>query len=71
MTTTRRRKYNVKRIDEFGECYNEMELGIRERNQLIREWLGGDTNHTRTYSKDVVVITKQNGEELWFYELDT
>lgn len=62
--------YVVKFLDEYGECYKEEELkSLQARNNRIREWLAGST-YVTTKVGDVTVLTKNSGEESWFYELE-
>lgn len=68
MTTTNK-VWVLKRIDEMGNCYHEVETkSAVQKNKFIREWICGDRNYTRTKEGDVDIILKRNGEELWVFE---
>ena len=68
MTTTKT-TWVLKRIDEMGNCYHELEIhSYVQRNSFVREWIGDERNYTRTKEGDVDIILKRNGEELWVFE---
>ena len=70
MTTTNK-VWVLKRIDEMGNCYHEIETkNTTQKNRFVREWLYDERNYTRTREDDVDIILKRNGEELWIFERD-
>ena len=70
MTTTNK-VWVLKRIDEMGNCYHEIETkNTIQKNRFVREWLYDERNYTRTREDGVDIILKRNGEELWIFERD-
>lgn len=59
--------YTIKHIDEMGDCYLEETIeSIKARNERLREWAGGYPYST-VKTGDITVLSKINGEEVWFY----
>lgn len=60
--------YQVKLIDELGNCYfDEPICGFKRRQKFIKEWVG-DSKITRVQKGDIIIYIKNCGEELWSYE---
>ena len=69
MTTGKRiKRYNIKLIDELGNCYfDEIVVGFRNRQDKIARWIGSD-RFVKLTQGDMNVLIKSSGEELWYYE---
>lgn len=60
--------YQVKLIDELGNCYyDEIICGFKKRQKFIKKW-SGDDQITRVQKGDITIYIKNCGEELWSYE---
>lgn len=68
MNISGKKEYVVKFIDELGNCYHQTTVdGLSKRQETIRKWINGE-RYNRADIGDVVVVIKQNGEELWAFE---